>query len=317
MHEESPQSTLTTDVLIDLVNDAKSKIANKKVFTNAIRDEIRSYQFEISKESKEFEDLQMICEGLTKNGNAEKFYSKYYATIALQATKYFPGLSRNSATLLSTKLADRLLAHSKEVQLSPNPADDEVEKSLQEKEMAGLQYLGGYVLQKLHNKHRTSKNWKTSESQQAISALKACKEESKNAIESQKLVTSLNHGGLWSPTRKAQTIFLKAEHYFRETCKPGQCQRSTNIHDAIEKSCKDPDVVSSFNAIVSEASLKIENSVCKDMLHSIINLYVRVRSFSFARDIIHKHKIKQKQVKAKALRKEIQRASVDNEERQS
>ena len=48
---------MTTDVLIDLVNDAKSKIANKKVFTNAIRDEIRSYQFEISEESKEFEEL--------------------------------------------------------------------------------------------------------------------------------------------------------------------------------------------------------------------------------------------------------------------
>ena len=45
IHEESPQSTLTTDVLIDLVNDAKNKIANKEVFTNAIWDEIRSYQF--------------------------------------------------------------------------------------------------------------------------------------------------------------------------------------------------------------------------------------------------------------------------------
>ena len=84
------------------MNDAKSKIENKKVLTNAIREEIRSYQFEISEESNEFEDLQMIFEGLTKNGNAEKFYSKYYATIALQATKYFPGLSRNSATLLAT-----------------------------------------------------------------------------------------------------------------------------------------------------------------------------------------------------------------------
>ena len=84
------------------MNDAKSKIENKNVFTNAIREEIRSYQFEISEESNEFEDLQMICEGLTKNGNAEKFYSKYYATIALQATKYFTGLSRNSATLLAT-----------------------------------------------------------------------------------------------------------------------------------------------------------------------------------------------------------------------
>ena len=72
----------------------------------------------------------MIFEALTMNGNAGKFYSKYYATIALHATKYFPGLSHNSATLLSTKLTDRLLAHSKEVELSPNPADVEVEKSL-------------------------------------------------------------------------------------------------------------------------------------------------------------------------------------------
>ena len=167
-------------------------------------------------------------------------------------------------------------------------------KSLYKKKgIAGLHYLGCYVLQKLHNKHRTSKNWKTSESQQAISALKACKEESKNALESKKLVTSLSHCRLWSPTRKAPTTLLKAEHHFRNTCKPGQCQRSITIHDAIEKSCKDPNVVSSFNAIVSEASLKIENPFSRDMLHSIINLYVRVLFF-LCEGIIHKHKIKQK-----------------------
>ena len=167
-------------------------------------------------------------------------------------------------------------------------------KSLYKKKgIAGLHYLGCYVLQKLHNRHRTSKNWKTSESQQAISALKACKEESKNALESKKLVTSFSHGRLWSPTRKAPTTLLKAEHHFRNTCKPGQCQRSITIHDAIEKSCKDPNVVSSFNAIVSEASLKIENPFSRDMLHSIINLYVRVLFF-LCEGIIHKRKIKQK-----------------------
>ena len=167
-------------------------------------------------------------------------------------------------------------------------------------------------MQKLHNKHRTSKNWKTSESQQEILALKACKEESKNALESKKLVTSLTHGRLWSPTRKAQTTLLKAENYFRNTCKPGQRQRSIIIHDATEKSCKDPDVVSSFNAILSEVSLKIEKAFSRDMLHSIINLYVRVLFF-LCKGIVHKHNIKQKQIKAKALREEIQSASVDNE----
>ena len=48
------------------------------------------------------------------------------------------------------------------------------------------------------------------------------------------------------------------------------------------------------------------------MLHSIFNLYVHVL-FLLCKAIIHKHKIKQKQVKAKAVREEIQRASVDNE----
>ena len=45
------------------------------------------------------------------------------------------------------------------------------------------------------------------------------------------------------------------------------------------------------------------------MLHNIINLYLHVRSFSFAKDVIQKHKIKQKQVKAKSLRKKVKRAS--------
>jgi hypothetical protein len=47
------------------------------------------------------------------------------------------------------------------------------------------------------------------------------------------------------------------------------------------------------------------------MLHCIIDLYVRVRSFSVAKDIIQRHKIKQKQVKVKALQKEISKASED------
>ena len=71
-------------------------------------------------------------------------------------------------------------------------------------------------------------------------------------------------------------------------------------------------MVSSFNAIVSEVSLKIEKAFSMDMLHSIIKLYVRVLFF-LCKGIVHKHNIKQKQIKAKALREEIQSASVDNE----
>ena len=54
--------------------------------------------------------------------------------------------------------------------------------------------------------------------------------------------------------------------------------------------------------------MTIDRSVGKDVLHSILGLYVRVRSFSFAKDIIQKHKMKAKQNKTKGLRKEIKRS---------
>ena len=83
------------------------------------------------------------------------------------------------------------------------------------------------MLQNLHNKHRTSRNCKSSESQQAMSLLSACKEDDQNARNSQRLIASLNNcGGPWSPTESAQKIFLKTEHYFKSySNQPGQFQK--------------------------------------------------------------------------------------------
>ena len=49
----------------------------------------------------------------------------------------------------------------------------------------------------------------------------------------------------------------------------------------------------------------IEESSCtqKLCLENIVKLYVRVRSFSYARHYITKYKIKEKKTKSKALRK--------------
>lgn len=311
--EIDEESNLTMDDFATVVNCAINKIAGRKVYTQAMRDEIKAYKFEMDEESTEFTELKTMYKSLSKNGDVDKFYSKYYGSVALHATQYFKNLSRNSATLLSTKIADQLLANSKKLQ-SPNPCDSL--KKMSEKEKAGLQYLGGYVLQKLHNKYSTSKEWKSSESQQAISTLEACKEKDKDKMESQRLISAVNRGGLWSPTIQAQTIFLKTENHFRDFSNSNQCQRSMDFKKISQKSAVDPDVVSCFNTIVSEASLNVNSSISKDILYSIINLYVRVRSFSFTKDIIQKYKIKQKKNKSKALRKEIQRASSEIDDRQ-
>lgn len=245
-----------------------------------------------------------------KSGNAEKFYSNFYSRIVLNSTKTFEGLSKKAATLLSTKVADCMLAQSK--QKDEIPTLDSPAK-LCDKEMAGLQYIGGYVLHKLYNKMHTKSS---AQSEQTASILKAGKAENVHDAESQKLISSLNRGGLWAISRHAQLIFERIEHYFRVITSGSPLH--INISSIESQSVSDLQLVSAYNAMLLDAEIIVNNSIAKDVLHSIVHLYVTVRSFSLAKDVIQRHKIKCKKVKAKALRKEICRASTEHEsERQS
>lgn len=125
----------------------------------------------------------------------------------MKSTRFFRGLSKNVAILLSTKVADSLIAFS--IKQRGKPEETYHITPLNEKERAGLQYLGGYVLHKLHKKHASSR-----ETQQAMALLKAGKVYH-NGDSHQKLVSSLNHGGLWNVTGPAQKIFLKIEGWLR------------------------------------------------------------------------------------------------------
>ena len=302
--EGGQDSYLTFVAYSRIVEKAKHKIADNKIYPKTIRDELRCYTHNNSLQDipAEFCDIEDLYKRLTKSGNAERFYSCFYSTIALNAVKHFKGLSRNAATLLSTKVADCMLVHSKE-KIEGTYTCAPLTK-LSDEEKAGLQYIGGYVLHKLHTKHVS----KSSESEQAISILKAGKLEDQNAIECQKLTSSLNRGGLWAITKSAQSIFERTEHYFRDTTSNTTVQNIA-FASIISRSVHDVEVVSAYNSLLSNYQLIINSSVAKDVLHNIIQLYVKVRSFSFAKDIIQKHKIRLKQMKSKALRKDISRAS--------
>lgn len=194
--------------------------------------------------------------------------------------------------------------------MKKNSAKDVVTTvSLSKNELAAMQYLGGYVLQSLHKKHRTSKHKTTNESQQAISILTACRLQDREE-KSQVLINCLSRGGLWSPTAQAQAIFKRTEFHFRENTR--EARQLIDYEHVVMISVKDPQVTASYNVILSDAELEISNSVSKDILHCIISLYVKVRSFSYAKEVVQRFKIKQKQGKAKALRKELERSSQED-----
>ena len=74
-------------------------------------------------------------------------------------------------------------------------------------------------------------------------------------------------------------------------------------------------VVSQYNIMLLEAELEPVDQISKSVLYSIINLYVSVRPFLLAKDIITCHKIDIKKSKDKSLRKEISRSC--NEQKQA
>ena len=114
--EGEQESYLTFVAYSRVVEKAKHKIADNKIYPQSIRDELRSYTYNngLQDVTAGFCEIEDLYKRLIKSGNAERFYSSFYSTIALNAVKHFEGLSRNAATLLSTKVADCMLAHSKE-----------------------------------------------------------------------------------------------------------------------------------------------------------------------------------------------------------
>lgn len=307
LHEGSSQP-LSVSLLAEVVASAIKKINEAEVFTESLRNELSKYSFQQpEEESFEFSSIKSMYDGFLKNGDLEKFYQKYYATVPVKSTQFFTGLSRNAATLLSTKVADCLIAYRKRSKNSGN--NTPTTTVLSERERAGLQYLGGYVLHNLYKKHaRTG----IVESQQAMAILKAGKLDCINDSK-QKLISSLNRGGLWSITEPAQKIFVMAEHYFRQLT-PKVASQGIDIVTITLKATSDSDVLSNYGLIITDAEIKPASHVVKDVLHGIMTLYVRVRSFSFAKDVIENHKIKMKQTKGKSLRKDISRSCQENEQ---
>ena len=119
---------------------------------------------------------------------------------------------------------------------------------------------------------------------------------------------ALNHGGLWKANETAQAIFLTAEKLFRiETNKPNIKQ--IDCPTLVLKGLNAIDTRAKFNVLLESCKIEVNRNIGLDTLQQILSLYVKVRSFSFAKDIVEKYKNTEVKVKAKSLRTEIKRSS--------
>ena len=124
-------------------------------------------------------------------------------------------------------------------------------------------------------------------------------------------ISARTRGGLVTPCDDLVGILEIAEVLFREKLNESEeLLRKIPVENICISTMNSPQVKSSlWENIVMSADVNQSSSTQKLLLENVIKLYLKVRSFSYAKDYITKHKIKGKQLKQKALRKDMKQSS--------
>ena len=232
-------------------------------------------------------------EKLRQNKDAEKFYYFCYTNIIIKLNKYLPQISEDMATIIINKVTGRLLLKSKSGKENfPDLDKTDIAQDLSEKEIHGLCYFTGYILHKLFTKMKNSPKWNSSTNQQVISLLLAIKENCEDNKDHHALMSKLNRGGLWFVTDDMQSINANCsvEKYFRKRTMLLQ-KYLIEFKLICQDITKDAAVQLKWENICSSSEIKIDNHVKKDVVASAIDLYVRICSFTYTKDIVQKFKL--------------------------
>ena len=284
-----------------IVLKCAEKLSSDECFPSNLREKFskRSFAFTNEDAVELWSKLRKVIDNF--NGDAEKFYSGFFSLLVVNVLPSKFDKSFVTNTLMS-EVANLLLNHLSgvenlvlDVTKAPEPLSAKEEKS--------LQYLAGFILHKLYSKFLYSGKGK-SICQQIISILQACKVESDDT---QTLMNARDRGGLWKVNKQIERVFLQSELLFR--ARTASFKTKMACEDLVEEILKDSSVLSNYNNICLNASLKISKEVSLDLLEHMVTIYFRVRTFSYAKDIREKHKVSKKQAKKRSLRTEIKKSS--------
>jgi hypothetical protein len=127
-------------------------------------------------------------------------------------------------------------------------------------------------------------------------------------------IEARSRGGLVTPSDDLVKLLELVENLFRQFIR----KQPTDVKSIpCDKLCNDaldsPLLKSLWDNILQRCGINISKQTNKLCLENIVKLYLRVRSFSYAKDYISKFKMQQKAKKSKGLRKELKIYSEDNE----
>jgi hypothetical protein len=246
-----------------------------------------------------FDAVLPLYNKFCRKKNQDKLLEEFYG-LTLDSSKYLNCPDSNAANIIMIEIPDRLVGFYKIQARSGDKSTETTTASdfkLDPSERGPLSYIAGYIVSKLYHKTRTKGKGECGEDLQAL--LQSLKSD-----ETEKFILARSRGGLVSPSHYLMGIVEEAEICFRKNV--GQSElviRNIPAEIICESTLQSPIVKSLWDNIVLESGIEESSTTQKLCLENIVKLYVRVRSFSYARDYISKYKIKEKQTKSKSLRK--------------
>lgn len=128
----------------------------------------------------------------------------------------------------------------------------------------------------------------------------------KDEIPEDEFVASLSRGGLWSPNSTMVSIFKLAELAFRKQSVNSE-EKAIPADDILADVLSSPEVRNLWESATTNCLYPVSEECLSLCLENILKLYIRVRCFSHAKDIVNKYKLKEQMQRRKGLRSELKR----------
>lgn len=290
---------LTKEELSSIVEKIKAKITKDGFWD----DEMTAKMASVKSNDSLYNHIQPIYERFCYKRNQDRFLMEFYELIP-KSCGILKCQNQQLCSLIMISIPDYLVSLFKgcvteqEHASTSSAIDTGVSLELSEYERGPLSYIAGYVLSKLSKESAKKKN----DELQTIVQSMICPDTENTYIEAR------SRGGLVTPSKDLVQLLEVVENIFREFV-----QKQTGVVKSIpcEKLCNNaldlPLLKSLWENIMQDCSKETSKQTKKLCLENIVKLYLRVRSFSYAKDYISNFKIQKKAVRSKSLRKELKR----------
>ncbi|CAB4036894.1 Hypothetical predicted protein, partial [Paramuricea clavata] len=239
--------------------------------------------------------LNSILSKFKNRKNHNKLLQQFYGKTNAYWEEYFhPCKAQKIVFLMLIHLPERLVAFLEDSQDKSSPKKkDHVSLSSEE---SGPLYLAGYIICSLYQKSKNCQQCNSARNKE-IQALMLCM---RVDTEHNLYIASISRGGLWSPHPWIVIIAEACELTFRNSTNEEMITHlpaETMVNEVLSSAS----VNGLWDNIVENCDIQISKEWKSLCLENFIKLYIRVRCFSFAKDIV------QKTLKKKALRKELKK----------